>query len=97
MRNAVVTEGRENDESPDEIIIHWAQRANSEPDPTASKFYLDVATVWLRPVHFLRAETRPKAQMIQSVHVSCRNFSKILLEFLPVYLNFKHYGGQNPV
>lgn len=84
MRNAVVTEGRENDKSPDKIIIYRAQRADSEPYPAASKFYLDAATVWLRPVHFLKSDTGPKEQMIQSVRMSYINFYKILLEFWPL-------------
>ena len=48
----------------DKSIIHQTHRANAEPYPMASKFYLDVTTVLLRLVHFLRAQTRPKAQLI---------------------------------
>lgn len=54
----------------DKGTIHQTQRANAESYTMASKFYLDVTTVLLRLVHFLRAQTRPKAQLISSTCVS---------------------------
>lgn len=48
----------------DKSTIHQTQRANAEPCAMASKFYLDVTTVLLRLVHFLRVQTRPKSQLI---------------------------------